>query len=118
MKPLKPRNHLKGPEAEVQAEIIEYLRNLGWFVKATHGNAYSAGWPDLFACHRRYGHRWIEVKLPGFKGSKYTKAQIRDFPKFCENGSGVWVLTGASEEEYNKLFEPPNWYQYLPVFRT
>lgn len=119
MEPLKPRKHGdQRPEAKIQKALIKYLRNLGWFVKATHGNAYTDGWPDLFACHRTYGSRWIEVKLPEMKGSKYTKAQVRDFPYFCENGSGVWVLTGATDEEYQKLFEPPNWWKYLSVFKT
>jgi len=119
MKPLKPKQHGKtGPEAKIQKAIIEYLTNLGWFVKATHGNAYSSGWPDLFACHSRYGQRWIEVKLPGFKGSKFTTAQIRDFPLFGHHGSGVWVMTGATEVEYEKLMRSPNWYQYLSVFKS
>jgi len=114
----KSKNHGKaGPEAKIEKAITKYLRNLGWYVKKTHGNAYTAGWPDLFACHSRYGQRWIEVKLPGMKGSKYTPAQIDDFPKFCAHGSGVWVLTGDTDQEYEKLFRPPNWYQYLGVFK-
>lgn len=85
----------------------------GWYVRKTHGNAFSDGWPDLFATHKMYGHRWIEVKLPEMKGSKFTPAQIKDFPMFIAFGSGIWVLTGDSETEYKKLFGPTNYWTYL-----
>ena len=105
------------PEAKIQKKLIETLTLLGWYVRPTHGNAYSEGWPDLFACHASYGQRWIEVKLPDMKGSKFTPAQVRDFPKFCANGSGIWILTGDSEREIDKLFKPNNWYLYLAVLK-
>ena len=89
----------------------------GWFVKRMVGNAFQFGVPDLYATHSRYGARWIEVKLPGMKGSKFTAAQLEDFPKLCANGSGVWVLTGTSNTEYQKLFSAANWYQYLDVMK-
>ena len=85
--------------------------------KATHGNAYSRGWPDIFASHRDFGHRWIEVKLPDMKGSKYTAAQLEWFPRFMAARSGVWVLTAATDTEYLKLFDKPNWVYYLDVFK-
>jgi hypothetical protein len=114
MDPLKlTRRRRKGPEARIQDSIISYLEGLGWFVKETHGNMYQSGFPDLFCCHRRYGQRWVEVKLPNMEGSKFTKAQLADFPKICANGSGVWIMTAASKSEYDKLFKPPNWYHYL-----
>ena len=81
----------------------------------THGNMYQQGFPDLFACNSRYGHRWIEVKNP--KAYKFTPAQVHSFPKMCANGSGVWVLVAATEEEYMKLFEPFNWWQYTGAFK-
>jgi hypothetical protein len=120
VKPFKPKKHGKArPEAKIQDEIIKYLNLLGWYVKATHGNAYTSGWPDLYACHKTYGARWIEVKLPNMKGSKYTPAQLDDFPLFCAHGSGVWVMTAATEEEYRKILEnPPNWWKYTSVYRT
>lgn len=118
MEPIKPRKFGdQRPEAKIQAKIKDKLELLGWFVKQTHGNAYSEGWPDLFACHPLYGQRWIEVKLPNMKGSRFTPAQERDFVKFCNHGSGVWVLTGDSDEEYQKLFQKPNWWQYLQVMK-
>jgi len=115
------RKHLKtygksGPEAKIQAAIIMYLRNLGWHVMETHGNMYQSGFPDLFACHYRYGQRWVEVKNP--KSYKFTPAQLEHFPKICANGSGVWILIAATDDEYAKLFEAPNWYQYLDTWKA
>lgn len=89
----------------------------GWYVMVTHGNMYQSGFPDLFACHSTYGQRWIEVKLPNMKGSKFTPAQLRCFPKLCANGSGVWILTAAKESEYEKLFTKFNWWQYTAAFK-
>jgi len=103
----------KGPEAIIQRAIIKRLRNEEWFVKETHGNMYQSGFPDLFATHIRYGHRWIEVKLPNMKGSKFTGAQMETFPKLCAFGSGVWILTGDSDLEFLKLHKPANWVFYL-----
>lgn len=102
-----------GPESIIQAEIENMLRIKGWFVMRTHGSAYQAGFPDNFACHKLYRQRWIEIKLPGMVGSKFMPSQLEVFPKLCANGSGVWVLTAATEEEYRKLFEPPNWAKFL-----
>lgn len=112
MNRLKPTGG-KGPEAKIQKAIMNKLRMLGWFVRATHGNMYQSGFPDLFACHSRYGQRWIEVKLPDMKGSKFTPAQVENFPKFSANGSPIWIITGDSDYEMEKLFKPENWYQYL-----
>ena len=114
MDPLTPRRSGKaGPEAAIQDEIVKYLRNKEWFVKRLIGNAYQSGWPDLFACHARYGIRLIEVKLPGMKGSKFTAGQLETFPLLCAHGAGVWVFTAANRTEYDKLWKSPNWYQYL-----
>jgi hypothetical protein len=109
--PKKIINHAKGPEDIVQEEIVKMLTLKGWFVKETHGNMYQSGFPDLFACHSLYRQRWIECKLP--KGSRLEESQLRDFPKLCANGSGVWILTAATEEQYNLLFQAPNWWHFL-----
>ena len=101
----------KGPEYYIQQKIIAKLRMLGWFVKSTHGNMFQSGFPDLFCCHTRYGQRWVEVKNP--EAYSFTPAQLEDFPKFCANGSGIWVLTSDSDVEINKLFKSPNWIFYL-----
>lgn len=106
------------PEDQIKDDLLVYLRSKGWFCKPTHGNAYQDGFPDIFACHSKFGQRWIEVKLPKMKGSKFTAAQLEDFPKFCAHGSGVWVLTGANKAEYDKLFKSPNWWQYLSTWKN
>ena len=115
MKPLKTRNTKEGPEAIIQAAIILFLNQRGWFVKETHGNMFQSGFPDLFCTHQRYGIRWVEVKNP--EKYVFTPAQLIDFPLLCMNGSPIWILTAASEEEYKKLFLPYNWHFYLSVAR-
>lgn len=100
------------PEAKIQKDICTYLRNRGWFVLVTHGNMYQSGFPDLYATHSRYGSRWIEVKLPEMKGSHFTNAQKDTFPKLTANGTGIWILTGANEQEYRKLFQGANFWKF------
>ena len=112
-----PKKHQRGPERKIQDAIKDLLAIKGWYVMETHGNMYQSGFPDLFACHSKYGQRWIEVKLPSMRGSKFTPAQLECFPKLTANGSGVWILTGDSEEEYAKLFKRNNWWQYLSAFK-
>ena len=110
MEPVKHR--FTNPEQKVRDRIRAMLERKGWYVEIMHGNLFQSGIPDLFATHKRYGYRWVEVKLPKFKGSRYTAAQLKKFPILCANGSGVWVLTEDTEEEYNKLFEKYNWESY------
>lgn len=114
MQALKPKGGI-GPEAKIQNAIVHMLRGKGWFVKETHGSMYQSGFPDVFACHSRYGQRWIEVKNP--EHYVFTGAQLEDFPKLCANGSAVWVLVAATEQEYEKLFKPCNWFFYLSIMR-
>lgn len=103
----KIKSYKDGPERKIQEAVISMLQRQGWFVKETHGNMFSSGFPDLFASHSRYGMRWIEIKCP--TGSSFTTAQMEDFPKFSANGAGIWVLTAATESEYLKLWLEPNW---------
>lgn len=102
------------PEAKIQKALVEFLTLRGWYVMETHGNMYQEGFPDIYATHSRYGPRWIEVKLPEMKGSKFTNAQLEHFPKLCANGTRIWILTAATEAEYQKLFKRYNFdYYYL-----
>lgn len=103
------------PEAQLQEKIIEFLQRRGWHVMPTHGNMYQKGFPDLFICHHDYGHRWVEVKLPDIWG--FTPAQEENFPLICRNGSGVWIMTGANDIEYKKLWHPPNWHHYYVLLK-
>lgn len=104
---LKPK---KGPEAKIQAEIIKALKIRNWMVKETHGNLYQFGFPDLFAAHKKYGQRWIEVKNK--TSYQFTKAQYEWFPQFAAHGVGIWILVSADEDELKKLFLPANWVHY------
>jgi hypothetical protein len=115
MKSPKIYNNQKGPEAVIQEAIVKMLAGKGWFVKETHGNMFQSGLPDLYCCNKRYGSRWVEVKNP----LKYcfTPAQLFDFPLMAALGVGIWILTAGTELEYNKLFQPPNWYQFLSCMR-
>ncbi len=109
---MQPLNNKKEKlESVIQREIIAMLREKEWFVKVTNGNMYQTGFPDLYATHYSFGPRWIEVKRP--KNYKLQPSQMRDFPLLCANGSGVWILTAATDFEYKKLFKKYNWYQYI-----
>jgi len=116
MEKFKPRKRRK-PETDLQDDIVKMLIYKGWFCKETHGNMFQSGLPDIFVTHYKYGHRWVEVKMPTRKGDVFTPAQHETFPKLCANGSGVWVLVAATEKEYEKLFKGHNWWQYLEAMR-
>lgn len=105
MKKLKTR---KRPEAAIQRAIIEMLLVRGWYVRVINASENLTGFPDLYASHSKYGPRWVEVKLPQMKGSSFTPAQLDSFPKFLANGTKIFILTGATEMEYAKLFKPEN----------
>ena len=96
-----------GPEANIQAEIIEALHAEGWYVMETHGNQYQQGVPDLYATHKIHGPRWIEVKVK--KGYSFTPAQKQDFPKMIGHGALIWILQGPDIE---KLFKPANMWEF------
>ena len=102
----------KKPETVIEHAIARMLRGYGWHVMHTVGNMYQSGFPDLFACHSSYGHRWIEVKRPDGKG-RLEDSQMISFPKLCANGSGVWILMAATEYEYRKLFVAYNWTTFI-----
>jgi hypothetical protein len=114
MEPFKAKK--KGaPEDKIKTAIIHLLELRGWFCKVTHGNMYQSGFPDVYACHNMLGSRWIEVKNPGKYA--FTAQQLVDFPQFVAHGVGIWVLVAATEEEYQKLFKPCNWWQYLGIMK-
>jgi hypothetical protein len=97
------------PEAKIQAAVIKKMTLRGWFVKSTHGNANQKGLPDLFCAHTSYGIRWVEIKRP--TGARFTKDQLTVFTGFASKNVGVWVMT--SEDDYDQLFKPANWYVHL-----
>ena len=91
------------------------LKVRDWYARETHGNMYQSGFPDIFACHRRYGIRWIEVKMP--TGYSFTPAQLDVFPEFAAKGVGIWILTADTETQYRLLFKPSNWHHFLSVMK-
>lgn len=91
-------------EKKIQERITKALKAENWFAKWTHGNRYQSGIPDIYAHHRIYGPRWIEVKKP--KGSKLEDTQYEVFSAWEARRVGVWVLTDA---DLHLLLEPPNW---------
>jgi hypothetical protein len=109
----KPKQDLRkaghGPERAIQDEIIEALTLDGWFVLETFGSLFQSGFPDLYACKRGEGQRWIEVKQP--KGYKFTGRQLEVFPRMQAEGVGIWILT--SGDQLSLIHEPPNWHRFL-----
>lgn len=77
----------------------------------TTGNLYQRGFPDLYIVQRRYGPRWVEIKMP--EGWKFTPAQWEFFAKLTAEGVGIWIMTAANEIEYAKLFKKPNLWVYM-----
>ena len=113
MEPRKLKhNH---PEATLQANIIKMLESRGWVVRVMTASKYLSGLADLYCTHKKYGSRWIEVKLPDMKGSRWTPAQREWFPIFSMNGTPIWVLTGAKESDYKLIFGPENWFFYMLI---
>lgn len=109
---IKPK---RGPERKIQDNLINFLKIRDWLVMETHGNMYQRGFPDLYCAHAQYKQRWIEVKVDG--AYSFTPAQLEYFPKLTSCGVGIWILTAATEDEYKKLFSPPNWWQYLDAMK-
>lgn len=112
-KSIRPKT---GPEEKIQKEIITFLTLRQWFIMPTHGNMYQSGFPDLYCTHYQHGIRWVEVKLPNMKGSKWTPAQLEKFPKMMSHGTRIWVMTAATEEEYQLLFKQSNLWRYMGGF--
>ncbi len=100
-----------GPEWHIQQDLIVYLETRGWLVERMIGNAFQTGIPDLYVSHPKWGSRWIDVKNPG--AYSFTKAQKRKWPVWERFGVGIWIVTSADQEGYDKLFAPPNWRSYV-----
>jgi len=106
----KIRQAKHGPEYYIQKDLVTMLRARGWYVERMIGNALQYGIPDIFVAHTKWGQRWIDVKQP--KRYSFTKQQKQKWPVWESFGIGIWILTAATQEEYDKLFKPPNWRDY------
>lgn len=104
------RSNYSRPETKIRDSLVEYLVPRGWLVEITHGNAYQTGFPDLLLAHPKWGQRWVDVKVRG--KYSFTKAQKLKWPLWEQHGIGIWILVEATQEEYDKLFGPPNWRKY------
>lgn len=91
-------------------EIRPLLTGLGWLVEVTHGNKFMKGFPDLYLSHHKHGIRWVDVKVEG--KYEFTAAQRLKWPLWHQHGSGVWIMTAGTHEQYKRLWEPPNWRDY------
>ena len=105
----KPSAH--GPEYAIQQDIVAFLKARGWHVERLIGNAFQSGLPDLLAFHKKWGYRFIEVKYA--ERYSFTKAQKVKFPTLEQFNVGIWILTEATQEAYDKLFKKPNWRDYV-----
>lgn len=107
----KPRKHIThGPEYYIQRDLVDFLEARGWLVERMVGGMFQRGIPDLFIAHLEHGHRWIDVKVEGHY--VFTKAQRIKWPVWEKNGVGIWILTAVSEEQYDRLWQPPNMRDY------
>lgn len=105
-----PKYGRRNEEAKIRANLLAFLLGLGWWVEITHGGAFQSGFPDLYCTHPEHGIRWIDTKVEG--KYEYTKAQRKKWPVWHKHGTGIWILTGASMSQYERLFQPPNWLDY------
>lgn len=104
-------------ELEIQRELVTFLRDRNWLVERMLGNAYQSGIPDLFCHHKKWGMRWVEVKRP--TGYSFTLRQRQKWPAWEKAGIGIWILTAATQEQYDLLFKAPNWRSFWrPSFQT
>lgn len=99
-----------GPEAIIQRKSIVYLRQRGWNVERMIGNALQKGIPDVYLMHPKHGTRWVDYKNP--LDYEFTRAQRIKWPIWEAHGTGIWILTGWMDKDYDLLFQPPNWRKY------
>lgn len=94
-------------ERQIQKDLVAFLKARGWHVERMLANSYQAGIPDLYCFHKKWSERWVEVKR--LHDYSFTRAQRLKWPQWEAAGIPIWILTAATQEEYDKLFVPPNW---------
>ena len=107
-----PKKYSRGrPEEKIRDAIRDRLSGHGWGTTIMHGNAFQYGIPDLYVMHPKYGTRWIDAKVEG--RYNFTKAQKNTWPSWhFVFKVGIWIMTAGTEEQYQWLFQVPNWLNY------
>lgn len=101
----KPKGN---PEAKAANRLMRHMKARGWHCWKLGSSRYKAGWPDYYCYHHVHGHRWIETK---FGRNKLEASQVKKFRELTTAGDKVYVCT--DERHYYKLFELPNWVEYI-----
>ncbi len=96
---------------QLRRKIVKYLTLRGWYVEPLLSNAYHDGIPVLYCFKREYGFRWVEPKRPDDRS--LTRLQWRKFSEWEEVNLPIWILTAATQEQYDLLFGPPNWRAFI-----
>ena len=118
--PIAPSNrpHKKGGrmketklELQIQRELVAFLKARTWHVERMLANAYQTGIPDLYCYHKRWGERRIEVKRPDeYSFTRWTKVEMARVG--APLGIPIWILTAATQDQYDLLFKSPNWREF------
>ena len=104
-------------ELQIQRELVAFLRARNWHVERMLANAFQTGIPDLYCYHKKWGPRWIEVKRPN--EYSFTRAQRLKWPEWERAGIPMYILTAATQEQYDLLFTTPNWREFWrPSFQA
>lgn len=84
-------------ERAIVAAILKYLnKQPGWKAKKLHGNAYSAGWPDILAIHQGQPY-FFEVKRPEPYGKPPTPLQLAELAAWEAVGAVTAVVTKVAD---------------------
>lgn len=100
-------------EKDIEHALRALMKSKGWYTLKMHGGMFQSRLPDLYCMHRTYGTRWIELKMPST--GKLSHQQIKEFTLWWKYGTKVWILTGGTEKDYEKLFKPCNLQTYLEL---
>ena len=100
-----------GPEWFTQNAVAKMLRAKGWLVIRLVGLSWQYGLPDLMIFHKDFGMWFVEIKCEDHY--RWTTHQRWRFPVLTEYGAGIWILTDATEEQYERLFKRPNLWDYM-----
>ena len=89
------------PESKLSRQIMEKLREKGYFCFKVHGSEYmTAGLPDIIVCAQGY-FIGLEVKMPG-KRSNTSPRQDYIHTQINEAG-GLAIVVTSSEEALNVI---------------